>query len=275
LYFNKNGERASYIGERLSDNRRARGGAVEGEMTREEKQQNMIMIIQVPLKQRVVSRSFLFGSGGMCEDQCQTLAAPTACSATSSIFSFGAPQMKKKESTNAINRQLEKADVEEAIVRVGEGEGEFDEVRGLSIERDPAYPVRVTLQFYKSTANGVVDEDAIKAISQQIEASRRNADFVGSLVVGGQTSRPTEFVPKPKPTTIVTPPWWSTFWLTYQTSFSNFTEDAAKELLFADSRRFSNKTMDQAKDDALAILRTGRTGSSRPVTLPDWNLLGV
>jgi hypothetical protein len=39
LYFNKSGEKASFIGQRLSDNRKERGVATEGEMTKEEKQQ--------------------------------------------------------------------------------------------------------------------------------------------------------------------------------------------------------------------------------------------
>jgi hypothetical protein len=247
LYFNKSGEKASFIGERLSDNRRARGVAVEGEMTREEKQQNMIMIIQVPLKRKNQPRRGFGGGGYAYNDcleslECASLAAPTS-------FSYA-----EKKKCSRRREQREKADVEEAIIRVGEGEGEFDEVRGLEIERDPAYPVRVTLQFYKSTANGVIDEDAVRVISEQIEASRKNADFVGSLVVGGRTSRPTEFVPKTVP--LVVPPWWSTFWLTYKTSFPSFSEDAAKELLFANNR-FANSTMDQARDQALSLLRGG------------------
>jgi hypothetical protein len=261
LYFNKNGEKASFIGERLSDNRRARGVAVEGAMTREEKQQNMIMIIQVPLKQKQIRRG-LGGYGGMAvQMECCAL---TPCSSISS-FSPAPPMQETSQ------RRKEKADVEEAIIRVGEGEGEFDEVRGLEIERDPAYPVRVTLQFYKSTANGVIDEDAVRVISEQIEASRKNADFVGSLVVGGRTSRPTEFVPK-QTVPLVVPPWWSTFWLTYKTSFPSFSEDAAKELLFANNR-FANSTMDQARDQALSLLR-GRSGAPRPTQLPTWDVIG-
>jgi hypothetical protein len=42
----------------------------------------------------------------------------------------------------------EDADVEDAIVKVGEAEGPFDEVAGIAIERDPQFPVRVTLQVY-------------------------------------------------------------------------------------------------------------------------------
>jgi hypothetical protein len=44
--------------------------------------------------------------------------------------------------------QEEEADVEDAIVSVGEAEGPFDEVDGIAIERDPQFPVRVTLQVH-------------------------------------------------------------------------------------------------------------------------------
>ena len=93
LYFNKCGEKASFIGQRLTDNRKERGVATEGEMTKEEKQQvpshvyqhgthdtygthsgperedthhgitqNMIMVIQVPLKQAEQPRTHTFFS---------------------------------------------------------------------------------------------------------------------------------------------------------------------------------------------------------------------
>jgi hypothetical protein len=95
LYFNKSGEKASFIGQRLTDNRKERGVATEGEMTKEEKQQvpphvyqhdthtthtahthsdpervythhgitqNMIMVIQVPLKQAEQPRTHTFFS---------------------------------------------------------------------------------------------------------------------------------------------------------------------------------------------------------------------
>lgn len=53
LYFNKNGQRASFVGQRLKDNRAERGVEREGAMSAAEKQQNVLMIIQIPLKQPV------------------------------------------------------------------------------------------------------------------------------------------------------------------------------------------------------------------------------
>jgi hypothetical protein len=48
----------------------------------------------------------------------------------------------------ACQEEEEAADVEDAIVKVGEAEGSFDEVAGIAIERDPQFPVRVTLQVH-------------------------------------------------------------------------------------------------------------------------------
>jgi len=68
----------------------------------------------------------------------------------------------------------------------GEQQLRFDELMGsqnLKLERDERYPIRVTLQFYKSTSNGMIDDEIVRVIKTQIDASMKRADFVGSLVV--------------------------------------------------------------------------------------------
>ena len=90
----------------------------------------------------------------------------------------------------------------------GKVEGPFTEIDGLSIERDPRFPIRVTVQFYKATSNGVVTEADMEAIASQIERVYDEADYVGSLVVDGASDRPTEYDgPKVEP-----PGWWEDFW---------------------------------------------------------------
>jgi len=74
----------------------------------------------------------------------------------------------------------------------GEKQLSFDELNGLStIERDTRYPIRVTLQYYKSTDNGILTKDIMKAIKNLLEKSQKQADFVGSLVTD-YTIRSTE-----------------------------------------------------------------------------------
>lgn len=107
------------------------------------------------------------------------------------------------------------SNVEDAIVKVCKSEGRFSNPSLCGpIERDPRFPVRVTLQYYKCTDNGVINENDVNTIAKQISNSRKNADFVGSLVVGGNTGRPTEHnVHQPQ---LYIPMWWDAFWLTYK-----------------------------------------------------------
>jgi len=55
--------------------------------------------------------------------------------------------------------------------------------------------VRVTLQFYQATSNGVVSKDNIKAMAAQIKKVYGKGDYVGSLVVptGADRKRPTNW----------------------------------------------------------------------------------
>ena len=179
LFFNQDGERASFTGERLSDfvdrtsppDLISPTAAGEGGL-------NMVLLIQVPLKQREPMRGMLYE--GM-EDA--AAAAPT--------------QAFKAE-----------GNVEAAVIGHGKVEGPFTEIDGLAIERDPRFPIRVTVQFYKATSNGIVTEADMDAIASQIERVYDEGDYVGSLVVGGETDRPTEYDgPKYEP-----PGWWDSFW---------------------------------------------------------------
>lgn len=54
LYINRNGKKCYFVGQRLSDNRKQKGESdITKPMTQEEKQQNVLLIIQVPLKDKV------------------------------------------------------------------------------------------------------------------------------------------------------------------------------------------------------------------------------
>merc|ERR1719242_466798 len=85
----------------------------------------------------------------------------------------------------------------------GDKQLKFDELRGLldsvkdyKLERDERYPVRVTLQYYKATDNGAVNKEIMDDIVKQLEASQKQADFMGSLVTEYDPNRPTEWVKK-------------------------------------------------------------------------------
>jgi hypothetical protein len=88
----------------------------------------------------------------------------------------------------------ERSDVEQAVIGHGERRGPFTEGNGLVLERDPQFPIRITMQFYKATSNGVADQRDLDAIASTIGSVYEHADYVGSLVVPeGDPIRPTEW----------------------------------------------------------------------------------
>ena len=132
LFFNQNGERASLTGQRKSDFLSETGGpetGASGSTPDDEDREglNLVLLIQVPLKQKDPMRfddGVTYGGGGVEGVQSSPDPGPS--------------------------------DVEEAVIGHGVVEGPFTEIDGLEIERDDRYPVRVTVQFYKATSNGVV-----------------------------------------------------------------------------------------------------------------------
>jgi hypothetical protein len=114
------------------------------------------------------------------------------------------------------------SNVEAAVIGHGRVEGPFTEIDDLEIERDPRFPVRVTVQFYKATSNGVVAEADLVDIRKQIARVYADADYVGSLVTQGTTGRPTEYDgSKQEP-----PGWWQDFWTRYEQNTGQSRQDA-------------------------------------------------
>lgn len=156
LFFNENGKRASLVGGRISERPDELGGAVaSGEATSNE---NMVMIIQVPLKQKN-PQNF-----GFLE------------AASFSMAPKGA--MRSMRST------------EDAYITHGKAEGEFTEIDKQSLVRDEELPIRVTVQFYKATDGNVTAADVDDAAAK-INKVYEDGDYVGSLVTGRDQSRPT------------------------------------------------------------------------------------
>jgi hypothetical protein len=181
LFFNQNGQRASLTGKRLSDyNSEIKLPPDSTQTPSAAKQEglNMVLLIQVPLKQK---KPMEFSSENI-------LCAPGNV-------------MKGNEKSRDSN-------VEAAVIGHGDIEGPFTEIDNLEIERDTKFPVRVTVQFYKATGNGVVSGDDMAEIANQINKVYEKADYVGSLVIDGPTNRPTEY----EGTKFEPPDWWASFW---------------------------------------------------------------
>lgn len=193
LFHDADGKRASLTGQRESDYYRAGGGdigpgqdPVEPSRRNPPKKQanlNMVLLIQVPLVHQERYR----------------LNEP----------SMDAPTMK---GGGAMKAAMPPSNVENAVIGHGALEGPFTEIGNLPIQRDERYPVRVTVQFYKATSNGQVNESDLDSIKSNIDWVYSHGDAVGSLVTGGDTGRTTEYWGmKVQPRN-----WWNDFWNRYE-----------------------------------------------------------
>ncbi|MFP3853878.1 MAG: hypothetical protein ACLFWD_06250 [Anaerolineales bacterium] len=195
LFFNQNGERASLTGQRASEfgGGIGPGGRSDGSGATQQQGLNMVMIIQVPLKQK-------------------------------NPMTFGLMEEAEGDAYSP-SSEAQRSDVENAVIGHGEVEGPFTEIDDLAIERDPDFPVRVTVQFYKATSNGIVSEADVAAIADQIEKVYDQAEYVGSLVVDGPSDRPTEYDgPKLEPAD-----WWDQFWNRFEDNVG-MSRDGARKL---------------------------------------------
>lgn len=181
LYFNDAGARASFTAERKSDVERritAQGGPKSvDDRTALARGADVLFMIQVPLKHKNV---------GMLGGELP-MAAPPAQAA-----------MSESAAEDEGVASMEESDVEQAVLGHGAALGPFAEGWGGELVRDEAFPVRVTVQFYKATSNGVVDEKDLDAIASALGNVYEHADFVGSLVVPeGDAARPTAWQTMP------------------------------------------------------------------------------
>lgn len=176
LFFNHAGQRTTFTAERKSDveARVEQGRAQASDEGALEEGADMLMVVQVPLKHKQVGYLPGLGAlGGAVAD----MAAPSAKAAES------APSMAPM-----------KDDVEQAVIGHGEDQGPFAEMNRLHLERDASFPVRVTVQFYRATSNGVVSERSLADVKRLIDRVYQDADYVGSLVVPeSDRKRPTEW----------------------------------------------------------------------------------
>lgn len=181
LYFNNAGERAPLIAERLADVK-ASGVTANGENAQNlGDDSNVLMLIQVPLKYREPRRDK--APMKMAESMAD---APTE-------GGLAAPSSSPTGGGGALRGR---SDVDVAVLGHGASEGPYTELDGVTVTRDARFPVRVTLQFYQATSNGVISRDNVKAMAGQIRKVYGKGDFVGSLVVpsGLDRVRPTNWL---------------------------------------------------------------------------------
>ncbi|CAK4164671.1 unnamed protein product [Aphanomyces euteiches] len=168
LYFNDRGTKRTFKAERLSTDRAKRGVETTGAMTQEEEARNYIMIVQIPLIKPV----------RFTAQECFASAPQRMKSAVA----------VSKARHRIPNKQMDEfadiANVEPAMVGLGSSHGPFPKLsKHADIKRDPSYPIRVTLQYYQATSNGVVTQSIIDNLARQMEEVKTKATWCGSLVV--------------------------------------------------------------------------------------------
>jgi hypothetical protein len=167
LYFNQAGKKAPLIAERLTDVK-DKGTTANGEDAQSlGEDANVLMLIQVPLKYKAPRRMTY---------------APAPMESQGAIGGgMAAPSAEKKAKGDGGG--YDRSDVDTAVLGHGPTEGPFTELDGLTVQRDTRFPVRVTLQFYQATSNGVISKANVKAMASQIKKVYGKGDYVGSLVV--------------------------------------------------------------------------------------------
>jgi hypothetical protein len=210
LYFNHHGQKTCFIGRRLSDyieNQTRDLAARQAISFKEARSQitvaediNMMMVVQVPLKHKQLKYS-------------NTVPSVSTCSTENDLPIFLSKKQQKKIKQKSLPRaKFCRSDVEDAAIGYGKDEGEHRELGGHKLERDERYPIRVTVQFYKATSNGIINDRDLVNIHDWIEIAYSSADYLGSLVVGTlekgdlgmDETRPTQ--PVPSPQAVLSPP---------------------------------------------------------------------
>ncbi len=194
LFFNNKGQRTVFTAERKSDvkARIDSGEAKASDKGALEEGADMMMVVQVPLVHQ--SRGYM---GGLASSVAKAAAMDDGIGG----LAEGAPKAMR-----------ERSNVEQAVLGHGDDQGPFKEMGGLALVRDKRFPVRVTVQFYRATSNGVVNQRDLADVKKLIDRVYADADYVGSLVVPeGARHRPTDWL-KDHPNAQWSP--WPWTWLT-------------------------------------------------------------
>jgi len=207
LYFNKNGEAHFYRVERLEDSRERRGEEktrVDSfkEMKAEEKLENTLLVIQVPLKvERRELPEEMFGASGQAFPigyQCGSFSGinvvQLSCSNNQSYeeedgwFFANGPEVcpLKMRSTGAPARGMDMGQIS-----IGKHAGTFPKLPDKLV-RDDRFPVRVVVQYYRTTDENNISEKNIRDIVEQLNSVDNKTVGSGSLVLNKETGRKTE-----------------------------------------------------------------------------------
>lgn len=187
LYFNDHGQRAAFTAERRSQvaaRIQAQGGPrTAADRSALGKGADVLALIQIPL----IYRERRYSGGG-------SWASGGGYGYEFSDDPLGAGGFGPNDATIRVRPGPVSTggDVERAVLGHGPRLGPYFEGHGARLVRDARFPIRITVQFYKATSNGIVTEADLDAVAKNIASAYEHADFIGSLVVPeGDPARPT------------------------------------------------------------------------------------
>jgi hypothetical protein len=190
LYFNDNSKAHYFKAERLGDVRLKQGKSGETvsnykDMTDEEKLDNCLMVIQVPLKdnpdkpKRPLAKFCSFGYDEEGDEE------------ESDKFNMFGGSVSKKESRSPRSIQPRSRGMDMGVLSKGTERGKYVGTGTTKLMRDERYPIRCTYQYYRLTDEENLSEELVKNIVEQLDNINNIATSSGSLVMSN-TDRITE-----------------------------------------------------------------------------------
>jgi hypothetical protein len=182
LLFNDKGNARYFSAERLEDIRERNGDVktkVDSfkEMKEDEKLDNVLMMIQIPL---VVSRNTHPSNTILCSMMTNNSGGQKEC-----MYSSPKNQYVGYRGSSSRSKGMDMGQLS-----VGSEEGRFLGTKGIRLVRDKTAPIRCTFQFYRVTDRNCISPNNIHDISEQLNQVSKVSTAKGSLVVDAN-NRPT------------------------------------------------------------------------------------
>lgn len=193
LYFNNNGKAHMYSASRVANEREKKTGkpqkAVQSfnELDKDEKLENCLMIIQVPLKQQLSSLRMNKCVGGI------PLAASLLESGEKENYVdgavgglFGNEECDEDEDYSRFIKKTTGFDMARLGLGSHQGDFNFSEFGETKLERDERFPIRCTYQYYRVSDTPKLTQKLVDTIAEELKNIEHLSVAKGSLVYAGE-----------------------------------------------------------------------------------------
>jgi hypothetical protein len=204
LFFNDKDDSRWFKAERLQDYREKKTGKKQDkvssfkEMKVEEKMENCIMMIQVPLKVKPRIKTKSYGGFNECsmydgeemyydEEEMYYDEEDTPMGISKGCMPMACAPQSRGDGMDM------------GMIALGEKDGKFVGTKDLKLERDDRFPIRCTFQYYRVTDEKFVNENDIGDIAEQLSQAGKKAVESGSLVLDNSDRKTEPTLNKPTP----------------------------------------------------------------------------